>query len=240
MSDVGSSSPTKRRVTIAVALVVAALGAYFQLRPRPRSLPLATSVDGPDPARAAGVIFFLHGRGGSLGRAERMVGALRDAGLPADVSIVLVEAPFSTGFGHKWGDTAEDQTQSRARVRSLIHDTLGEHGPPPERVAIAGFSQGAGVAADVAAEDERVGAMASFSPCAMWLRGELPKRTDLRVLLAHGSRDPICPVSESRSLAAVLETANVPVRYVEFDGEHTMPPEVVKALVGLLAVSAGR
>jgi phospholipase/carboxylesterase len=62
------------------------------------------------------------------------------------------------------------------------------------------------------------------------LRGQLPKREDVRVLLAHGAHDARCPVEESRSLARVLESAHKPAQYIEFDGGHTVPPEVVRAL----------
>ena len=62
------------------------------------------------------------------------------------------------------------------------------------------------------------------------LRGELPKRDDLRVLLAHGAEDPVCPVEESRSLARMLDEAHKPAQYVEFDGGHTIPGVVVRAL----------
>jgi len=222
----------RRRALGAIVFVVAAALLGHRVWKRPRSMPLTTAIDGPDPARAAGVIFFLHGRsGGVRGRTRALVEELRDAGLPADVSVVLIEGPFSTWFGSSWGDDADDQIESRARVRSIIHGMLGEHGPPRARIVIAGFSQGAGLAADIAVEEPAIGAMASFSPCAMQLRGALPERTDLRVLLAHGRRDPICPVIESRSLAGVLEKSHAPVRYVEFDGGHVVPPEVVQALV---------
>ena len=83
-------------------------------------------------------------------------------------------------------------------------------------------------------EDRRVGAVASFSPCSSVLRGELPRREGLRVLLAHGSADTVCPVEESRSLARVLERAHRPARYVEFAGPHEVPPEVVRALVAFV------
>jgi len=96
---------------------------------------------------------------------------------------------------------------------------------------LAGFSQGAGVAGDVAVEEPRLGALASLSPCGFWLRRELPQRAGLRVFLAHGNHDAVCPVSESRSLAAMLRDAHVPVQYLEFDGEHTVPNEVIRALV---------
>jgi phospholipase/carboxylesterase len=224
----------RRRVLGAIVFLAAAALVGHRVWKRPRSLPLATMVDGPAPAQAAGVIFFLHGRSGGLrGRTRALVDELRGAGLPADVSVVLIEGPFSTWFGSSWGDDTEAHVESRARVRAVIHDLLGEHGPPRARIVIAGFSQGAGLAADLAVEEPAIGALASFSPCAMQLRGALPERNDLRVLLAHGRSDPICPVIESRSLAGVLEKRGAPVRYIEFDGGHVVPPEVVQALVAL-------
>jgi phospholipase/carboxylesterase len=213
--------------------VAAAIAAIFYVRfgPRPVFMPLATRVDGPAPEHAAGVVVFLHGRGGSLARAGEMAKQLRDAGLPSDFAIVLVEGPYSTGLGHHWGDSVEEQATTRARLRARLRDLLGDGGPPPGRVTIAGFSQGAGVAIDMGVEEPRIGAVASFSPCLSMLRGELPKRHDLRVLLAHGRTDARCPVEESRSLARALEAAHEPAQYIEFDGPHTVPPEVVRALV---------
>lgn len=220
----------RRGLQVLTVLVVAAL-LYARWRPRPASLPLAASIDGPAPARAARVLVFLHGIGGSLSRAAPMVAMLREAGLPADVSIVLLEGPFSNGLGHSWGHTAEEQATSRVRLRARLRELLGEGGPAPARVVIAGFSQGAGVAIDTAVEEQRIGAVASLSPCLMWLRGELPRRAGLRILLAHGTHDERCPVNESRSLARVLAAAHRPAQYIEFDGGHTVPPEVVRALV---------
>ena len=83
---------------------------------------------------------------------------------------------------------------------------------------------------DTAVEESRIGGVASFSPCQSILRGELPKRGDLRVLLAHGAADAVCPVEESRSLARTLDDAHEPALYVEFNGPHTIPIEVVRVL----------
>jgi predicted esterase len=160
---------------------------------------------------------------------------LRAAGLPPGVAIVLLEAPFPTGIsGYSWGRTAETQSRSRRLLRSRLDDLLGEAGAPGSRVVLAGFSQGAGVALDVAVEDPRIEAVTSVSPRRSFFRGELPKREGLRILLAHGSRDQVCPVEASRSLARELEAANKPARYLEFDGGHAIPPEVVRALVDLM------
>jgi predicted esterase len=220
---------SRRVLRVIAAIAVAALVAR-RLVPRPAFLPLATRVDGPAPAGAAAVVVFLHGKGGSLKTAELMAKALRGAGLPGDVAIVLVEGPYHTWVGHQWGDTAAQQASSRQRLRQRLRELLGDRGPPPARVIIAGFSQGAGVAIDMAVEEPRIGAVASLSPCRSMLRDELPKRPDLRVLLAHGTADEVCPVEQSRSLARALDEAHRPAQYVEFDGPHMIPLEVVRAL----------
>jgi dienelactone hydrolase len=51
-----------------------------------------------------------------------------------------------------------------------LKDLLGDGGPAQDRVVIAGFSQGTGVAIDTAVEEPRVGGVASFSPCLSVLR----------------------------------------------------------------------
>jgi len=223
---------TRGRV-VGALIALAAIGvAAHRFWVRPRSMPLATFVDGPAPSRASGVIFVLHGRGGGVGgRMRELVSALRAAGLGADVSVVLVEGPFATWTGNSWGDGVNDFVESRRRVQAIVRDMRGDRGPENGRVVIAGFSQGAAIAADLAAVEPTIGALASFSPCWIGLREALPQRKELRVLLAHGTRDHVCPVAESRTLADSLQAARVPVRYVEFEGGHEIPPEVVRALV---------
>ncbi len=223
-----------RRVALTVGLVVLGALGYFHFRPRPLDQPLATEINGPLPSGAARVLVFLHGVGGDLGTGEKMAEQLRAAGLPAEVSIVLLEGPYQRLKGHHWGQSDEEQASSRARIRARLTELLDPHPGAPVWLVMSGFSQGAGVAADLAAEDHRIGAMASFSPCAMRLRGDLPKRSGLRVLLAHGRSDEACPVNESRSLADVLRKAEVQVEYLEFDGGHTVPDNVLKALVALV------
>jgi predicted esterase len=208
-------------------LVLGVLGIlfYWHFAPRPEQFGLAMMVDGPAPSDAAGVVVFLHGLGRGRAQGEEVARRLRSAGLTPDVSIVILQAPYRFGlFGFSWGDTPKERERSRARLRSML-SSLHAQG----RVAIAGFSQGATLALDTAAEEPRIGAVASFSPCYSEKRGQLPNRT-LRFLLAHGTRDASCPVEESRSLAKVLGSMNKPVRYIEFDGKHEMPREVIEAL----------
>ena len=223
--------PTFTRQIARIALVLGVLGilSYCQFAPRPERFGLAMLVDGPAPSEAAGVVVFLHGLGRGLAQGEEVVRRLRSAGLTRDVSIVIVRAPYRFGIiGFSWGDTPEERARSRVRLRSMLS---GLHAQG--RVTIAGFSQGATLALDTAADEPRIDAVASFSPCYSEKRGQLPSRS-LRFLLAHGTRDARCPVEESRSLAKILASMNKPVRYIEFDGEHEMPREVIEALVTLV------
>ncbi len=231
LSSVRASS---RRVLRAIVATAAAAVLTWRIVPRPESLPLVTRIDGTAPADAAGVLVLLHGKGGGIAIAERMAQGLRRGGLPSNVAIVLVEGPYHTWFAHQWGDTPAQQASSRRRVRERLRELLGNRGPPPERVVIAGFSQGAGVALDLAVEEPRIGRVASLSPCQSILRDELPKRAGLRFLLTHGSVDSVCPVDVSRSLARLLDDAHQPVRYVEFDGPHTISLEAANALVAFV------
>jgi hypothetical protein len=114
------------RAAMLVAAMAGAGALYLRCGPRPESLPLLTSIDGPPPSRAAGVVVFLHGRGGSIAGTETMVTKLRNEGLLSTggrsgrvrggqtdrvieggsrEAIVLVEGPFPSWFGRSWGHT---------------------------------------------------------------------------------------------------------------------------------------
>ncbi|MBK9001895.1 MAG: alpha/beta fold hydrolase [Myxococcales bacterium] len=203
---------------------------YARCGERPAFLALRTEQDGPAPSRAGAAIFFLHGYGGSIGDVRWLRKQLRAAGVGDDVSIVLVDGPYSSGLGRSWGDRADQTAVSVERVRALLADQLPEGSLPPARVVIAGFSQGAGIAAEVAAVEPRVGGLASLSSCGFRAREALAKRQDLRSLIAHGSRDSLCSVGQSRALVAELERAGSQVKYVEFDDNHVIPPQVIAAL----------
>lgn len=223
-----------RWLTVAALTASVAVAAQLTLPrgvDRPEPLPLLEAVDGPGPDAASAAVVYLHGLGRTLRQGEDLARRLRAAGLPSSVAVISLEGPYSARRGQHWGGTAEAQARSRTRIREALRPWLERS--PPLPVTLVGFSQGAGVAADLAVEEPRITALAAFAPCFMWLRGELPGRKGLRVLLAHGARDERCPPSESRTLAPVLERAGVPVRYLEFDGGHVVPDEVVAALVAL-------
>ena len=52
-----------------------------------------------------------------------------------------------------------------------------------------------------------------------------------------GQRLPIDPCS--RNIVRQLRADGYPLDYLEFDGEHTIPPEAARAAVDLLCADAG-
>ena len=66
--------------------------------------------------------------GGGIARVEKIGAQLRRAGLPSNVAVVFVKGPYSCRFGHSWGATREGQAKSRARLRSRLHELMGDRG----------------------------------------------------------------------------------------------------------------
>jgi predicted esterase len=58
------------------------------------------------------------------------------------------------------------------------------------------------------------------------------------IFVSHGTQDGILPIDScSRKIVPELRQLGHPVDYHEFDGDHTVPPEMAR--LGLTAVSQG-
>lgn len=220
--------------TVSVISAALLLGTcYARCGERPAFLSLRTDADGPPIARARKVLIFLHGYGGSISSMDWLRDELRQAKLSEEVAVILVDGPYASGLGRSWGDNPSQEATSVGRVRALLGSEIPD-GVPASHIVIAGFSQGAGIAANVAAQEPRVGTLVSLSGCRFPAKDELAARRGLVSFVAHGSADSLCSVGQSRALVASLEAAGSSVRYVEFAGNHVIPPEVVSALVEVL------
>jgi phospholipase/carboxylesterase len=66
----------------------------------------------------------------------------------------------------------------------------------------------------------------AFSPGFMAPPGQTGKP---RLFVSHGTQDTVLPIDRcSRRIVPLVERAGYDVRYVEFDGGHTVPPEIVQ------------
>ena len=108
----------------------------------------------------------------------------------------------------------------------------------PERVGVAGFSDGASYALGLGlANGGLFGRIIAFSPGFI---PPAPRAGNPAVFVSHGEDDGVLPIrSTSRRIVPALRQAGYDVTYVEFDGGHTVPPDVARrALEWLINRSA--
>jgi len=92
-------------------------------------------------------------------------------------------------------------------------------------VALAGVSDGASYALSLGiANGDVFTHLIAFSPGFVSPPGQ---QGQPRVFISHGTADPILPIDAcSRRIAPGLHQAGYDVTYLEFDGGHTVPPEI--------------
>ena len=96
------------------------------------------------------------------------------------------------------------------------------------RIAVCGFSDGASYALGLGLSNGDLfrGVMA-FSPG--FIPHGVEKSGTPRIFLSHGTIDQILPIDEcSRRLVPQLKQAGYGVKFQEFDGPHTVPPEIAR------------
>lgn len=103
---------------------------------------------------AVGALIAIHGRGAG---AEDII-ALGKEIAPPNVAILAPQAAGNTWYPYRFLEPTERNEpylSSALRVVADLVAQLGEHGIPPERVALLGFSQGACLALEAAARNPR-------------------------------------------------------------------------------------
>jgi phospholipase/carboxylesterase len=167
--------------------------------------------------KRAPLIVTLHGAGRTADRAIELLRSL------SDEHGFLLLAPQSLGqtwdvIVSAYGPDIEFLNQSLTRAFELrdIH---------PARVAIAGFSDGASYSLSVGLSNgDFFSAVFGFSP-GFIVPGEFTGRP--RIFISHGTIDPILPIDEcSRRIVPALKRSGYRVTYREFEGKHTLPPEI--------------
>lgn len=128
--------------------------------------------------------------------------------------------------------------EAREQVLAMLDELESLLGVSGERVALGGFSQGAMLACDVALRSRRpLGGLMLMSGV-MICRPEwlplMPERAGLPVLQSHGRQDPLLPFELAAELRDAMRAAGLAVDWLEFDGGHEIPLEVVKRGAELL------
>ena len=113
--------------------------------------------------------------------------------------------------------------------QSLSH-VFERYAVDPARVGIGGFSDGASYALTLGlANGDLFTHVLAFSPGFI---GPMTARGNPKIYMSHGTEDEVLPINPcSRSILKQLERLEFKLTYEEFDGGHTIPPEVAQSAV---------
>jgi pimeloyl-ACP methyl ester carboxylesterase len=169
------------------------------------------------PARNGAVVVFIHGSPGDRRGFLPLADRLHRAGYGA----LLLDMP---GHGESGGE-ANWGARTRQAVRHAVAMTLQQ--PSARRVALFGYSMGSCIAAQVAAEEQRVGALillAPFTELADQLRYQYRRRiplvSEFAVLAARAAG---VPVDEMRTVDALRGASPRPLLIIAGDRDNAIP-----------------
>src|SRR5215208_464836 len=97
----------------------------------------------------------------------------------------------------------------------------------PDRLAVAGFSDGASYALSLGITNgDLFRQVMAFSPGFM---APADQRGEPRIFISHGTKDQVLAIDRtSRRIVPQLARAGYDVEYVEFDGPHTVPTAIAR------------
>jgi phospholipase/carboxylesterase len=170
------------------------------------------------PSSPAPLMVALHGANGQANTWSRLYGTCEEHG------IVLL-APDSRG--RSWDRVVSDFGPDVGFIDACLRYTFERCAIDPTRMALAGFSDGASYALSLGPSNGDL-----FTHLIAWSPGfsdpaEPVMGTPL-VFVSHGTGDRVLPVAASRvGIVPMFEMDGYAVEYLEFEGAHEMPPEVV-------------
>jgi len=204
---------------------------------------------GPRPSAA---VIWLHGLGADAHDFEPVVPELR---LPASKPVRFIfpnapQRPVTINMGMRmraWydilqmGGGPEDEAgirESQGLLEKLI-STQKQQGIPARKIVLAGFSQGGAIALQTALRhgERLAGAMAlsTYLPLARTLAGERAAiNSDLPVLMAHGTYDPMIPMVRAMQSRDVLQALGYPVEWREYPMPHSVCPQEIADIAQFL------
>jgi phospholipase/carboxylesterase len=169
---------------------------------------------------ARGLVVALHGAGG---QARSGLDLLR---AQADRLGFVVLAPSSAAS--TWGAIRGGNDADTPALGAVLADVLARHPVDPQRLGVAGFSDGASYALTLGlANGDVFRRVVAFSP---GFEAADARRGEPEFFVTHGIRDDVLPIERtSRRIVPELRGDGYEVTYREFDGPHVVPPDLASA-----------
>ena len=171
------------------------------------------------PDRPAPLALMLHGAGGTARHGLDLLLPL------AEAAGLLLLAPDSRG--RTWDVILGGYGGDIAFIDRALAETFDRYAVDPAGMMIGGFSDGASYALSVGITNgDLFPTIVAFSPGFMAPGGQVGTP---RVFISHGTRDEVLPIDvTSRRIVPQLRRAGYDLEYREFDGPHTVPPEITR------------
>jgi phospholipase/carboxylesterase len=154
------------------------------------------------------------------------------------MNYLLVNAPDDYYGGYSWFDI-NDQAPGVLRSRKLLFsllDDLCTKKFPAEQITLGGFSQGCLMTMDVGLRyPQRLAGLVGISGWIFELEKTVqdlsPVVRQQRVLMTHGTGDPLVPIERVRPQIPQIKAAGINVDWREFPKVHTIHGEVEMAVI---------
>jgi len=175
-------------------------------------------------------MIMLHGLGDSVAGYRWLPEALN---LPW-LNYLLVNAPDDYYGGYSWYDFGGDLAPGVERSRKLLFELLDEQrqkGFPTEQTVFGGFSQGCLMSIDVGLRYPHrfagiVGISGYVCEPEKLLKELSPVALQQRLLITHGTLDPLIPFAIVREQINDLKAAGLHIEWHEFVKAHTIAGEL--------------
>ena len=175
-----------------------------------------------DPTLPAPVVVLLHGAGGN---AHDIIGILSAFAEQRGFILLAPESRRET-----WDIIRGEYGPDIAFIDEALEQLFRSVPVDPERLAIAGFSDGASYALSVGVMNgDLLTHVIAFSP---GFTAPAAVEGSPMIFVSHGDADRVLPIDRcSRRIVPSLKRAGYSVRYDEFAGGHPVPAEIARAAV---------
>ncbi len=175
------------------------------------------------------LLIMLHGLGDSIEGYRWLPEAMN---LPW-LNYLLVNAPDDYYGGYAWFQFGGDIVPGVQRSRKLLFDLLDAlraRGFPTDQTTLGGFSQGCLMTIEVGLRYPHrfaglVGISGWVSEPEKLVRELSPVARQQRLLITHGTLDPLVPFAVTREQVKLLKSAGLQVEWHEFVKPHTIAGE---------------
>ncbi len=149
------------------------------------------------------------------------------------IDLLRIEMSMHSGSGVDLsGEAPAGLAEARAKLTAVLAELARR--APAAPLVLGGFSQGAMLAADVAARSDIALAGLVLLSGMLIAAGEwtplLPRRKGLKVFQTHGTGDPLLAYAGATRLRDLLVASGLDVRFVPFPGGHEIPRQVLSLL----------